>query len=76
LASLIGLLIIIGIAIQINGITKRNNNLKKLGEDAPVLKINGKQFRDLNKNGRLDIYEDKDALINDRVKDFGVSNDS
>jgi hypothetical protein len=28
------------------------------GDPAPTLTIDGRQFRDLNKNGKLDIYED------------------
>jgi len=44
-----------------------SRNMALLGPDAPKLTINGYQFRDLNKNGRLDTYEDSRAELNDRV---------
>ena len=46
-----------------------NANMKLLGNEAPVLTINGYQFRDLNKNGKLDIYEDSRADTESRVAD-------
>lgn len=30
----------------------------------------GKKYRDLNKNGKLDVYEDSTASINDRIEDL------
>lgn len=42
-------------------------NLAQLGDSAPSLSINNHTFRDLNKNGQLDIYEDSRAALNDRV---------
>lgn len=44
-----------------------NSNMELLGEAAPVLTISGTSFRDLNKNGQLDVYEDKEADIEARV---------
>jgi beta-glucosidase len=41
-----------------------------LGKEAPILTIDGMAFRDLNKNGKLDIYEDSRADINSRVDDL------
>jgi beta-glucosidase len=41
-----------------------------LGKEAPLLKVDGYTFRDLNKNGKLDIYEDSRAEINSRVDDL------
>ena len=35
-----------------------------------ILGCNNQEFRDLNKNGMLDIYEDKNQSINDRVNDL------
>ncbi len=49
---------------------KASNNYEKLGERAPVLTVDGLDFRDLNKNGKLDIYEDSRASIDDRVNDL------
>lgn len=42
----------------------------QLGDEAPSLNIEGQTFRDLNKNGRLDVYEDKRADIEERVEDL------
>ena len=41
-----------------------------LGEEAPDITIEGEHFRDLNKNGKLDIYEDRKADIDQRVEDL------
>ena len=35
-----------------------------------ILGCNNQEFRDLNKNGMLDIYEDKSQSIDDRVNDL------
>lgn len=43
------------------------DNLALLGEEAPILEQGGVTFRDLNKNGTLDVYEDPRAGIEDRV---------
>ncbi|HPG07129.1 MAG: glycoside hydrolase family 3 C-terminal domain-containing protein [Saprospiraceae bacterium] len=34
------------------------------------IEVEGKAFRDLNKNGKLDIYEDTNAPIEDRINDL------
>lgn len=47
-----------------------NSNMKLLGEPAPILTIDGHKFRDLNKNGKLDIYEDNRAGLELRVNDL------
>jgi beta-glucosidase len=41
-----------------------------LGSEAPVLEHDGARFRDLNKNGRLDPYEDSRRPLEDRVDDL------
>ncbi len=41
-----------------------------LGSPAPVLTLDGMTFRDLNKNGRLDAYEDPRRPIDQRVEDL------
>ncbi|MGZ4387322.1 MAG: glycoside hydrolase family 3 N-terminal domain-containing protein [Gaiellaceae bacterium] len=43
---------------------------RKLGPEAPVLSQEGHRFRDLNKNGRLDPYEDSRLPVEDRVEDL------
>jgi beta-glucosidase len=45
-------------------------HLAQLGPEAPVLEVNGLKFRDLNKNGMLDVYEDPRQPIDARVEDL------
>lgn len=45
-------------------------NMALLGIEAPTLTINGYQFRDLNKNGQLDIYEDSRQSVEARTEDL------
>lgn len=49
---------------------KTMRNIKLLGTEAPSLTINGFTFRDLNKNGMLDPYEDTRLPIEERVEDL------
>ncbi|MEM1118860.1 MAG: glycoside hydrolase family 3 N-terminal domain-containing protein [Bacteroidota bacterium] len=46
------------------------NNLKALGKEARQLSVDGYTFRDLNKNDKLDAYEDNRVPIEDRVTDL------
>jgi beta-glucosidase len=46
-----------------------NNAKASLGTEAPVLEANGIQYRDLNKNGVMDQYENPDAPVSERVRD-------
>ena len=43
---------------------------KTLGPEAPLLQVDGLTFRDLNKNGLLDPYEDSRQPIDERVEDL------
>lgn len=45
-------------------------NLALLGNEAPTLTQAGITFRDLNKNGRLDPYEDPRRSVEERVEDL------
>ena len=45
-------------------------NLSLLGKEAPTLTQDGFTFRDLNKNGKLDPYEDPRRPIEERVEDL------
>jgi beta-glucosidase len=45
-------------------------NLSLLGKEAPTLTQDGVTFRDLNKNGKLDPYEDPRRPIEERVEDL------
>ncbi len=47
-----------------------NANFELLGSEAPVLNKRGMEFRDLNKNGDLDIYEDRERSVEERVQDL------
>ncbi|MEN8242599.1 MAG: glycoside hydrolase family 3 N-terminal domain-containing protein [Chloroflexota bacterium] len=55
-----------------NGLkAKKLSDLKNsLWPEAPILEVEGHQFRDLNNNGVLDVYEDSRAPIEDRVEDL------
>ena len=45
-------------------------NMALLGQEAPVVTQDGYRFRDLNKNGQLDPYEDSRADIEIRIDDL------
>jgi beta-glucosidase len=47
-----------------------HRNLSLLGKEAPTLTQAGITFRDLNKNGRLDPYEDPRRSIEERLEDL------
>jgi len=66
--------LIIGAVYVLVLYTKRSNIVKEnyalLGDVAGIINVDGKTYRDLNKNGKLDIYEDTRANVNDRVDDL------
>jgi beta-glucosidase len=70
LVSILLLLLIIGSVILIKASNKSKSNLSLLGNEAPFIKKNGIEFRDLNKNGKLDVYENTNASIESRVDDL------
>src|SRR5690349_19438346 len=49
---------------------KMRRNLSLLGKEAPTLTQDGFTFRDLNKNGKLDPYEDPRRPLEERVEDL------
>jgi len=58
-----------GIArIRFRNSSKRH--LAMLGPEAPILEVDGLRFRDLIKNGRLDVYEDYRRPVEERVEDL------
>ncbi len=64
-------LILIGfiiVSIRFNRMSSKN--MKLAGPEAPVLKENGFSFRDLNKNGELDVYEDSRQKIDKRIENL------
>jgi len=70
LLSLVGL-IIAGFLVfsAVKGKAARER-YSQLGGEAPVLTLDGYTFRDLNKNGTLDVYEDSRAETEARVEDL------
>ena len=49
---------------------KSENNMALLGDAAPIVDIDGTSFRDLNKNGLLDPYEDSRLNPGQRTDDL------
>lgn len=74
LGYLILLILLIGLLVGLFFFAKwslaSSSNMKLLGDEAPVITTNSFEFRDLNKNGTLDIYEDTRATIDERVEDL------
>ena len=71
--TLVSIIVVIIVVFQIfaAGKAKQAKELyAQLGEEAPVLRVDGESYRDLNKNGKLDVYEDSRAAIEDRVSDL------
>jgi len=67
------LIIAIGSLIGYLYLTKNNaiqSALDKAGPSADTLFVDGRAFRDLNKNGELDIYEDSRVATEQRVEDL------
>jgi beta-glucosidase len=71
--ALAGLLVILVLTfgyLYLKSSKDASSNMALLGHEAPVMTIDGHTFRDLNKNGKLDPYEDARAPLNDRVEDL------
>jgi beta-glucosidase len=67
LLSIIGLIAILLTGVYIESYSTYKEAAKLIGKEAPVLSIDGHDFRDLNKNGKLDAYEDYRVNIEDRI---------
>jgi len=67
LLSIIGLIAILLTGVYIKSYITYKEAAKLIGKEAPVLSIDGHDFRDLNKNGKLDAYEDYRVNIEDRI---------
>ncbi|MEC3907537.1 glycoside hydrolase family 3 N-terminal domain-containing protein [Tamlana sp. 2201CG12-4] len=70
LIGILILLVIIGSVFLIKASNFSKKNMSLLGNEAPLIKKDGIGFRDLNKNGQLDVYEDVNATLEDRVDDL------
>ena len=49
---------------------KADDRYAQLGQEAKIIDEGGSGFRDLNKNGKLDVYEDSRATIDARLDDL------
>ncbi len=70
LLSLVGLLLLVILGAYIRWFILSSSNLNALGPKAPILNEEGFKFRDLNKNGKLDLYEDSRLAVEKRVEDL------
>jgi len=70
LVGLLGLVYALYYWREIRPEINTRRNLSTLGEEAPLLQEDGITFRDLNKNGRLDPYEDPRCSVEDRVENL------
>ncbi len=70
LLVLLILALLAGVFFMIKWNRTSSANMKLLGKEAPVLTERGFEYRDLNKNGKLDVYEDSRANIENRINDL------
>jgi beta-glucosidase len=74
LGSLIGLILaivfVIILWVSVSGNQKAKKSLALAGPEVKTITIDGFTFRDLNKNGKLDIYEDSRQPGEERVNDL------
>lgn len=70
LSSIIGIIVIIILLFSAGKGRAAKELYALLGAEAPELTMNGYSFRDLNKNGTLDVYEDSRAELDARVEDL------
>lgn len=70
LLALILLILLTAVFFRIKWGMESARNMKLAGEPTPTLTINGLTFRDLNKNGKMDTYENVSAPSEDRVTDL------
>lgn len=70
LGAILVIALVAYIYFYISWTSTSKSNLALLGTEASILVENGYTYRDLNKNGQLDIYEDSRSTIRDRVEDL------
>lgn len=70
LLGIVGILLITITVLFIRWNMISSGNYSQLGEEVPTLKEGDFEYRDLNKNGKLDIYEDSRQAIDKRVEDL------
>ena len=72
-AILLGIILLATVSfgvIYFKAASQSKKNMALLGKEAPVLLKNGHKYRDLNKNGKIDVYEDFHAPVDKRVEDL------
>ncbi|PCE64257.1 glycoside hydrolase family 3 protein [Sediminicola luteus] len=69
LGVILGLIVILFLGYYAISAYKVGQVYDELYDEVVTLEIDGVSFRDLNKNGVLDVYEDHRAPIEDRVQD-------
>ena len=70
LISLLLLVAIAGFVDYSRMANKADDRYAQLGQEAKIIDEGGSGFRDLNKNGKLDVYEDSRATIDARLDDL------
>lgn len=70
LLVVLAVLVITGLITYKRTTDRIERRYASLGDEPGVLKVEGLAFRDLNKNGSLDVYEDHRASVADRVDDL------
>jgi beta-glucosidase len=57
-------------ALVFSGISWASNPEKKAPDSTPIITVNGFTFSDLNRDGKLDKYEDYRLSTQDRIQDL------
>jgi beta-glucosidase len=70
LGSIVGIILLASLVAWIKSSIALSKDMKLLGPEAKTLTVDGFSFRDLNKNGKLDVYEDRRAHVDARVDDL------
>ena len=70
LLAIVFVLLIVIIVFEVRWDMQSQANMDLLGQEAPDRDVGGFRFRDLNKNGELDTYEDSRAPLEQRVEDL------
>ena len=70
LGSIVALIVIIMLVFSGMKGKAAKDLYSQLGEEAPTLIVDGQTFRDLNKNGSLDLYEDIRVDVDRRVENL------
>lgn len=68
LLSFVGLILLAFLLFSAGKGNAARQLYSQLGEEAPELVMDGYTYRDLNKNGRPDVYEDGRAALEERVE--------